>query len=494
MIDIARNHLADSEKELERMLGDPRKAIAAMFIPLLAAMAVGQVNSFVDTFFTSGLGVAASSGLSTAIPIYDIFIYIGIGLSVGATTTIAFRLGKGDRAAADRIASLTVKWSLILSLVSSVFVLLSTDLIIDLMGAGDVRPYCWDYILPFIVLSPTIITYEALGGMLRGEGAAKRSTAIQISAAVFNMALDPILIYGLGWGLSGAAMATCIAYAASMLIGFRWYRTGSTVVKLSMRAAEDDKGFSKELFEVAGPKTGEQLITAVTDIVQRLFLVIAGGTLAIMLYNLPWRYVSLVNLPSLALAAAMIPVCAAAFGSGSIPKMKEGFRFTFKWSLAVTVALSVVLFVLADYFAMIFTYEESMMEIRPQLVWTIRWFAVFIPANSVRGFLTSTLQSMKHSKDAMNINLIWSIIKLALFGAVCQYGFEAIIYALVFMNYFGIALNYWLYRRALAMSERAVHPSSRDSRALDGLYQESASGDGIRGRREHRVLEDDGFD
>ena len=40
---------------MERMLGNPRKAIAVMFIPLLAAMAVGQVNSFVDTFFTSGL-------------------------------------------------------------------------------------------------------------------------------------------------------------------------------------------------------------------------------------------------------------------------------------------------------------------------------------------------------------------------------------------------------------------------------------------------------
>ncbi|MBR4227470.1 MAG: MATE family efflux transporter [Candidatus Methanomethylophilaceae archaeon] len=448
--------MADSEKELERMLGDPRKAIAAMFVPLLAAMAVGQVNSFVDTFFTSGLGVEASSGLSTMIPVYDIFIYIGIGMSVGATTTIAFRLGKGDRDAAGRIASLTVRWSLLLSLVSSVLVLFATDPIIDMMGAGEIRSYCWEYMLPFIVLSPTIIVYEALGGMLRGEGAAKRSTAIQISAALLNMAFDPILIYGFGWGLTGAALATCLAYAISMIIGFRWYRTGRTVVRLSMRRSEGDRLFSKELFDIAGPKTGEQMITAVTDIIQRLFLVIAGGTVAILLYNLPWRYVSLINLPASALATAMIPVCAAAFGARDIFKMKDGFRYTFKWSLIVSIALSLMLFLLADYFAMIFTYEESMAEIRPQLVWTLQWFALLIPANCVRSFLTSTLQSMKHSKDAMNINLVWSIIKLALFGAVCQYGFEAIIYALVFMNYFGIILNYWLYRRALSMTENAI--------------------------------------
>ncbi len=441
------------------MLGDPRKAIAGMFIPLLAAMAVGQVNSFVDTFFTSGLGVAASSGLSTVIPIYDIFIYIGIGLGVGATTTIAFRLGRDDREAAGRIASLAVKWSLILSVVSSVLVFLTADLMIDVMGAGDVREHCWEYLMPFIVLSPTVIVYEALGGMLRGEGAAKKSTAIQISAAFLNMVFDPILIYGLGLGLTGAALATCFSFAISMAIGFRWYRKDETVVRLSMRRADGDDRFRKELFDIAGPKTGEQLITATTDIIQRLFLVIAGGTVAIMLYNLPWRYVSLINLPSIALATAMIPVCAAAFGSRSLTKMKDGFRFTLKWSLLASLALSVILYLFADYFAMIFTYEESMMEVRPQLVWTLRCFAFFIPANCVRLFLTSTLQSMKRSKDAMYASLLWSIIKLALFGAVCSQGFEAIIYALVFMNYFGILINYALYRHALKVTERDIVPS-----------------------------------
>jgi len=448
--------LTKQESELDRMLGNPRRAIASMFIPLLAAMAVGQVNSFVDTFFTSGLGVDASSGLSTVIPIYDIFIYIGIGLGVGATTTIAFRIGRGDIEAAGRIASLTVKWSIVLSVVSSVLVLLTADLMIDVMGAGDVRDHCWEYLTPFIVLSPTIIVYEALGGMLRGEGAARKSTLIQISAAVLNMMFDPILIYGLGLGLSGAALATCFSYAISLAIGFRWYRRGETAVGLSMVKAEGDETFRKELFDIAGPKTGEQLITAATDIIQRLFLVIAGGTVAILLYNLPWRYVSLINLPSIALATAMIPVCAAAYGSRDLAKMKDGFRFTIKWSFLASLVLSVALFVFADHLAMIFTYEESMADIRPQLVWTLRCFAFFIPANCVRLFLTSTLQSMKRSKDAMYASLLWSIIKLALFGAVCNQGFEAIIYALVFMNYFGIAINYCLYRHALAVTKKAI--------------------------------------
>ncbi|MBR4226299.1 MAG: hypothetical protein IKR86_05950 [Candidatus Methanomethylophilaceae archaeon] len=122
----------------------------------------------------------------------------------------------------------------------------------------------------------------------------------------------------------------------------------------------------------------------------------------------------------------------------------------------MSVTLSAVLFVFADRFAMIFTYEETMEGIRLQLVWTLRWFAVFIPASCLRSFLASTLQSMKHSKDAMNVNFVWSLIKLTLFAMVCQQGFEAIIYALVFMVYFGVVMNYVLYRRALSMTERAI--------------------------------------
>jgi Na+-driven multidrug efflux pump len=100
-----------------------------------------------------------------------------------------------------------------------------------------------------------------------------------------------------------------------------------------------------------------------------------------------------------------------------------------------------------------------MMEIRPRLVWTLRWFALFIPASCVRAFLASALQSMKHSKDAMHANLLWSFIKLALYGVVCQHGFEAIIYALTFVSYLGIGINYFLYSRALRSTEKSVQPS-----------------------------------
>jgi len=449
-----------SGRDLDVMLGDPRKAIAAMFVPLFAALAVGQINTFVDTFFTSGLGVAASSGLAAMVPVYDIFQFIGVGMSVGATTTIAFRLGKKDLASAGRLASQTIRWSIILSAASSILVLLLTDPIIDMMGSGEVREHCWSYLLPFILLSPTIIVYQSLGGMLRGEGAAKRSTIIQVSAALLNMVLDPILIYGFGWGLAGASLSTCIAYAVSLAIGLRWYIRGETAVSLSMRRTKDDRGYAKELFEIAGPKTGEQLAIASTYIFQLTFLAIAGGTLAILLYNLPSRYTALINLPTTALTSAMIPVCAAALGSRDLLKMREGLRFTLKWSLTAAIILSAILFVFADYFAIVFTYEESMMEIRPQLAWALRMFALMTPTNCIRSFLMSSLQSMKRPKDAMYFIFLWSVLKLIVFAYFCQYGFEAILVALVTLNYIGILINYWLYRRGIRLTEEAIASAS----------------------------------
>ena len=112
-------------KDLEIMLGEPRRAIRAMMVPFLISLLVIQVNIFADTFWVSGLGVDAVSGMTTAVPIYSIFTSIGIGLSVGVTATIAFRLGRKEKDAADRIAGAAIFHSIVFAVAGSVIVVLA---------------------------------------------------------------------------------------------------------------------------------------------------------------------------------------------------------------------------------------------------------------------------------------------------------------------------------------------------------------------------------
>ncbi len=219
-----------SEDDLKKMLGEPKAAIRSMIIPFLIAMSVVEINQFIDTFWVSGLGTQSASAVSTIVPIYGLMMCAGLGIAAGITTTAAFRLGRGERADAGRLASSALILGLICSLVSSILVALFISPVIDIMGAQDVRDEAIQYMIPYILMSPAVILISILGGMLRAEGAATRSTIVQVVSAVLNLAFDPILIYLLDMGVFGAGLATTLSSLIALFFGLYWYFKKSTII------------------------------------------------------------------------------------------------------------------------------------------------------------------------------------------------------------------------------------------------------------------------
>lgn len=420
------------------MLGEPKKAIRSMFIAFIIAEAVIQINQFVDTFWISGLGTESASAVSAVVPIYNLMTAAGIGIALGATTTIAFRLGRGEKEAADRLAGASVFLGLLFSLVVSVLTAVFLKPAIGLMGADSIMDEAVQYMIPFMLLSPVLLSNMVLGGTLRGEGAARKSTAMQLSAAVFNMALDPFFIYVMGLNIMGAGIATVVASMLSLLIGTYWYISGKTVVKIFRRGVlHPGKGDLKEIFGIGGPKTGQQIVSDFTDLLQRVFIIIAGGTNAVMLYNYPWRYMGLAQLPAHALDRSMVPVCSAAFGQAQMDKMRTAFLYTMKLTLSVSLAMLMLMYVFAEPLMSVMTLEDSMRDMRYDFVKALRISVFVLPFGAMMGMGSSLLQSMKKAKIPMNFYLVWGFIKLGLYAAACQYSIWAILWCMVAVHIFG---------------------------------------------------------
>ncbi|MBR2254841.1 MAG: hypothetical protein IJ856_03345, partial [Candidatus Methanomethylophilaceae archaeon] len=231
-MDILVQLMRSDNHDVEVLMGDPKAAIRGMFVPFLIAFAVVEANQFVDTFWISGLGTGPSSAISTVVPFYVLLMSAGMGISVGATTTIAFRLGRNEREEAGKLASNSLLLGAILSVVASVILLLMLDPAMDLLGVDSIRRECWDYMLPMILMSTPMICLLIIGGTLRGEGATRKSTTVQMCAAVLNMILDPVLIYVLGMGIMGAGLATALSSLISLAIGLSWYFRGETLLRM----------------------------------------------------------------------------------------------------------------------------------------------------------------------------------------------------------------------------------------------------------------------
>ncbi|MBR4698171.1 MAG: hypothetical protein IKP18_07020, partial [Candidatus Methanomethylophilaceae archaeon] len=142
---------ASAEKDLGTMLGDPRKAVRAMSVPLIVSYIVVQANSFADASWCSGLGIDASSAVAAICPIYWILNGFGTGIGVGASAVISRRLALDMRGSAESAAMHAILLSILISLVSLPIMLLLLDPCISWLGADDIRAECQDYILPVIL-------------------------------------------------------------------------------------------------------------------------------------------------------------------------------------------------------------------------------------------------------------------------------------------------------------------------------------------------------
>lgn len=401
-------------KDLEVMLGDPKKAVLMMTIPLIVSYAIAQVNSFADTAWCAGLGSSSSTALSTINPLYWMINGIGTGIGIGAAASIARHLGRDETGEAESIIAQTLVLSLALGLIAIVPLFLALDPMLSLMSADDIANLCLDYILPIVFSTPIYVLNGAVAGLLRAEGAAKKSMAILIVAAVLNIVLDPVLIYGADLGLAGAGLATSISTLASTVLGLYWFLSGKMYLRINFRGFRVRPDQMRDVLAVGLPRMVEIFFIAALSFAQRMILIPKLGVMSSAMYNVPWSFVSLVIVISQAAAAALVPVCSAALGVKDVQKADTAFRYISAITLVSMSLLALVIFVFADYFVIPLSTEESLVPYRDMYAYGLRVYMACIPFLAMIDLGGAMLQAMRHARMPMFTALIRNIVLIVL--------------------------------------------------------------------------------
>lgn len=246
--------------DLRKMLDEPKSAILSMSLPLFVAFLISTVQLFVDSVWCSGLGPEASSAISVSGPVYWVIMDVGAGLGVGASTAIARALGAKDKARADSLASQMLAFTVLLTFAMMGAMALSARPILAFMSGGENVGLCTEYVVPYIFCCYALVMSGVIAGMLRAEGAARKSMALSVAASLINLVLDPVLIYGLGLGVLGASIATCASFAATASVGIWWYLAGRMYVRPSFKGFRFIRDQLWDIFAVGIPHTLELVI------------------------------------------------------------------------------------------------------------------------------------------------------------------------------------------------------------------------------------------
>ena len=208
---------------VDAILGDPKKALWKMSIPLIISLLITSLYSVIDAIWVSGLGADALAGVGFVSPIFIALMGIGNGLGAGSASALSKYIGEENRQKANNGAIHTIFITVIISVITTVLLLLFLKDILLGMGAGSTIDYAMDYGIILSFGSILVILSNALYGVLRGEGDASRTMYAMLFSSILNMILDPIFIYGLNLGVRGAAIATLISLLLVNVILFYWF-------------------------------------------------------------------------------------------------------------------------------------------------------------------------------------------------------------------------------------------------------------------------------
>ena len=413
-----------AEGNVSVMLGDPRRAIRTMAVPILIALVVTEVNSLADRSWCSGLGADALAAVALCSPLYFVITGLGTGMGVGGAATVSRLIGSGDRDRAASAAYQTLLFSLVFGLVLTLPLVMLCEDILVLIGSGDVTGISCDYMVWIMVGTPVFVMNGAVAGLLRGEGAAKVSTMMMAVTAIVNIVLDPVLIYVLDMGVAGAAWATVVAFVVSCVIASYWYLRGKGMY-ISIRRSDyrPDMRICRGIMSVGGPEALELSIMYLFNIFLNYMVIECGGTDMVGLYSTGWRVANFILIIAQSMGGAMVAVCAAEYGMKRFDMIRDAFAYSVRTSVIWTLALSVVLAIGAGALSTVFTISDDLAYLHDDMTQMFYFFAVFLPVMSLVYTGSSLMQSIDKATGGMVNSLARNIImSLAFLVATVSFG------------------------------------------------------------------------
>lgn len=198
------------------------RAILGLAIPALGSLAIDPLVSLVDTIFVGRLGPAPLGALAICGAIFSMAFLVFNFLAYGTTPRVGRALGRGDREAAGRTVLQALGLAVIAGLVVTAVLTTAASPLLALMGAkGELEAPALAYLRIRALAGPAVLLATAAHGAFRGYQDTRTPLWVAVFVNLINLLLDPLLIFGLGWGIAGAAWATVIAQWAGALV-FLW--------------------------------------------------------------------------------------------------------------------------------------------------------------------------------------------------------------------------------------------------------------------------------
>lgn len=387
------------------------KLLMQYAVPAIIAMTASSLYNMVDSIFIGhGVGPMAISGLALTFPLMNLAAAFGSLVGVGASTLVSVKLGQKDYDTAQRVLGNVVVLNVLLGLVFTVVVMAFLDPILYFFGGSDQTvKYARDYMQ--IILLGNIVThlYLGLNAVLRSSGHPQKAMYATIATVVVNTILDPVFIYGFGWGIRGAAIATIVAQVLSLMWQLKLFSDKEELLhfhrgifRLKRKIVLDSLaiGMSPFLMNLAGC----MVVILINQGLQEY-----GGDLAIGAYGIVNRLVFIIVMIVIGLNQGMQPIAGYNFGARFYKRVDKVLKVTIAYATAVTSFGFLVGMLIPDLVVSIFTTDEELIALSAR---GLRIVVMFFPIIGFQMVTSNFFQSIGMAGKAIFLSLTRQVLIL----------------------------------------------------------------------------------
>ncbi|MBB4658825.1 MATE family efflux transporter [Parvularcula dongshanensis] len=317
--------------------GPVASGLARLALPMVLGVGATLSVSLADAYFLGRLGTAALAAISFTFPVVLTVTSLAIGLSAGAASVLSRAIGAGrGEADAARLATDALLLALLVILPAGVIGFVTVEPVFRLLGAdGEVLAALIPYMRVWYASLPFLAVPIVASGILRANGDAVAPSAIMITIAVLNLALDPILIFGLGpapeLGVEGAGWASLAARIVGTVATLLVLRFRERLLTFSLPIGRNLLASWRSILKVAGPASLSNVVNPLGISVVTAFL--AGyGNEVVAAFGVATRIESLASIPLLALSGSIGPVAGQNWGKGRKDRTRRSMQLSYAFS------------------------------------------------------------------------------------------------------------------------------------------------------------------
>lgn len=318
------------------------KLVFQMSVPTVISMLVTNIYNLADTYFVSSIGTSASGAVGIVFALMAILQAVGFMMGHGSGSLISMKLGAKDIPAAKKLASTAFFTALALGVFIGLLGLLCLNPLMYLLGSTPtILPYARSYAVFILLAAPMMVTSCVMNNILRYEGKAAFAMVGLTFGGVLNIALDPLFIFGLGLGVTGAGLATALSQTVSAGLLLSVFLRGKTQSEFNVKYLSKDIHDYLKIFRNGLPSLLRQGLNSIAAMLLNNAAAVYGDA-AVAAMSIVGRVSFLIFAVGIGIGQGLQPVSSFNYGAKRYSRVRRAYLFTLAYGTSVCAVLATV--------------------------------------------------------------------------------------------------------------------------------------------------------